>query len=401
MKLFATLDRPIKELSTQELRQYFPEGTRKVKDKKTGKYKDVSLFSNAYLMRTIIMNEKEFMTVNYQRTLRGFWYSTVKPTLDKLGLLTEKDQTDKGLTEWDNTLSRYVANLLRKGYLTYADLNIFDTSRQKQNPQESYYTVSNRTYSYKGSITPYPNILIATEKDTVYNIIAQLAALFGCTCISCKGQNALGAMEYIVKGMFSKWRNYPDFDTIYILTMTDYDPAGYYIAGALQSQCKDILNAIGRGYIDVVIKRIGITPNQLPKSLVQANKYTPKPANMDKWMQITNGINGERKGLELDALEPDQIRAIFVKEMRNYIDENIYKDFLKRSYLKMKMLEFAQDKMNEIFTDIKGEVIDKIELKDFDIFNLAKKGSASLPVSELCENTFDEQIKALTLDCFA
>ena len=40
------------------------------------------------LMRSIIMNEKEFCTCRYERSQRNFWYAVVKPTLDKLGLLT-------------------------------------------------------------------------------------------------------------------------------------------------------------------------------------------------------------------------------------------------------------------------------------------------------------------------
>ncbi|HOQ62830.1 MAG TPA: hypothetical protein PKZ39_02540, partial [Clostridia bacterium] len=45
--------------------------------------------SNAIILRTIILNERDFLSVNYERSLRSFWYSTVKPSLDKLGLLTE------------------------------------------------------------------------------------------------------------------------------------------------------------------------------------------------------------------------------------------------------------------------------------------------------------------------
>lgn len=390
-KLYAKLNRPIKELATPELRKYFPEGTKKIKNKK-GEIKEKPLFTNAFLMRTIIMNEKQFIPTHYNRTLRGFWYSTVKPTLDRLGLLEEKDNTEEGLTKWDATLSYYVGDLLRKGLLTYSDLNISDTSRQKENPHETYYTVDSEVYGYKGTVTPYPNIIIATEKDTVYSIIQDIAQLFGCTCISCKGQNSLGAMESIVRGMFANWRNYPDFDTVYILTMTDYDPAGYYIARALKKQCEDILYAIGKNHIDVEIKRIGITPDQLPFDLVEANKYTPKKANIKKWMELTNGIDGEEKGLELDALSPDQIREIFVDEMREFIDEGVYKDFIKASYIKSKSLEAIKRYVELIYQSVKREYEEMLVLEYFDIFEIAKNGQRTLNINDLVDNDWDEDI---------
>lgn len=69
MELYATLDRYIKEIPADELRSRF-----------TG-------CQQSYLMRTIIMNERNFMpSYTWERSLRRLWYSVVKPTLDKLGL---------------------------------------------------------------------------------------------------------------------------------------------------------------------------------------------------------------------------------------------------------------------------------------------------------------------------
>lgn len=375
--LFIDLPRNAKDMNRSELLAAFPEGTDK-----------------SFLMRSIIMSEVRFPQVNYDRTLRSLWYSTVKPTLDKLGLLEESDQTEEGLTKWDATLSRYVADLLRRGYLTYKKLHISDTSRQKENPRKKYYCTSLDTYGYQVTAAPYSNIIIATEKDTVYNIISDLAELFGCSCISSKGQNALGAMEKLIRGMARP------FHTVHILTMTDYDPAGYYIADALATQARDILDALSMHHVDVNIKRIGITPDQLSPEMVDANKYTPKPANLDKWYEMTGGIDGEPKGLELDALTPTQIREIFVDKIVDYVDPSTYEAFVKQSYIQKRTLEAMEPFIRRVLDAAIAEVEDDLETEALDIAYYARRGFSSIPVSSLCNGGQDWRILQLAKEYF-
>ncbi|WP_161823287.1 hypothetical protein [Sporotomaculum syntrophicum] len=337
-------------------------------------------------MRSIIMNEKQFSPVNYDRTLRGMWYSVVKPTLDKLGLLTEKDNTEEALTRWDAELSRYTADLVRRGLLTYKDLHIVDQSRQRSNPSNSYSIVDLKTYGYQVGVSAYPNIIISTEKDTVYSIIKNLANLFGCSCISGKGQNSLGAMEDLLRNMGS------NYDDIYILTLTDYDPSGYYIADTFKNQVEDLKSALGITAV-VHIERIGITPDQLTTVEVEQNKYTPKPTNLDKWLNVTGGINGEPKGLELDALAPDRIRQIFVTSIRKYIDPDVYKKIIKSSYIRRVALEALGPSLDCIITGIVQELENSVEVLDFDITDLALRGYNSLPIRKLCDGSNDDIIK--------
>jgi hypothetical protein len=371
--LYVKLPRHVKNMSAAELRQYFPAGTDK-----------------SCIMRSIIMSEKNYGTVTYERSLRSFWYSAVKPTLDKLGLLSSGDQTEEGLTKWDATLSRYMVDLLKRGLLTYADLHIVDNSRRRDNPSSFYKTDFLQTYAHQITTAPYPNIIIATEKDTVYNIIRDLAKLLGCSCISSKGQNSMGAMEDLVRGIIDR----DDItDDIHIITMTDYDPAGYYIAEALEDQVRAVLNALGT-YRDVTIERIGITPMQLSPELVEANKYTPKEANRAKWFDRTGGIDGEEKGLELDALEPDEIRRIFIDNIKDLIDPDAYTQFIKRAYVQQKFLEYAKYYMQKMERIVINRFEADIEVKDFDIFDLAAAGYSTFPINALCLDKQDTLIKA-------
>lgn len=375
--LFYPLPKNAKNMTAAELNQIFNADTNK-----------------SYLMRSIIMSEVRYPGVDYMRSLRSLWYSVVKPTLDKLGLLTVADQTEEGLTKWDATLSRYVADLLRRGFLTYSDIHVLDNSRQRSNPRETYYTTDNTIYGYKATIAPYSNIIIATEKDTVYNIIHDIASLFGCSCISCKGQNSLGAMEALVRGIVRAHRSEDiELEYIHILTMTDYDPAGYYIAEALETQVTDVLKALSQYDVDVTITRVGITPDQLDYDLVEANKYSPKPANLEKWLERTNGIDGEPYGLELDALEPQQIRQIFVDILMDYIDKDIYTSFIRESYIRNASLLILEDRVSSILDNMVSDHESKVKLKNINIRQLAIDGYSNIPTSKACKN--ENEVKTL------
>ncbi len=379
-EFYADLPGYVKNMTSMELKQYFPmeHGELQV--------------TNAYLIRSIIMNEKVYHSSHRDnRTLRGVWYQVVKPTLDKLGLLTEVDSTEEGLTKWDKELSRYMGQLLRKGLLMYSDLGIIDSSRRKDLPATRYSVPSLEIFGFQVSAAPYPNIIIATEKDTVYDIVSSIANLYGCSCISAKGQNALGAMEFLIKRIMYQSNM---FEEIFILSMTDYDPAGYYIADALVKQAKDILNALGYPYMDVKAMRIGITPEQLDQDTVYSNMYTPKPANRDKWMDLTGGIDGMEKGLELDALDPSEIRRIFTDNLKEFIDNSKYESFIRKSFAKSEFLEQVTPILNDAFEKYYSEVATNIEVSEVNMQSLAMDRRASIPVHQFAEFLEYEELDA-------
>ncbi len=96
-KKYITFDRPIKEIPGEELKRHLGNVKRSV------------------LMHSIILNEKQFLKIDYDRSLRSFWYLTVKPTLEKLGLITEVDQTEEALIKCDSEPSRYMGELVSLG----------------------------------------------------------------------------------------------------------------------------------------------------------------------------------------------------------------------------------------------------------------------------------------------
>lgn len=346
------------------------------------------------LLRSIILNEKQFLKVDYNRSLRGFWYSTVKPTLSKLGLLTEIDQTEEKLQRWDAELSRYCAELIRLGALSsYSDIKIVDASRQRENPGNRYKVNHLETYGYQVTVSPYSNIILGTEKDTIYEIITDLARFFGCSCISGHGQNSFSAMEDLLRGVNKK-------ENVYILTLTDYDPAGDSISETFFNQAMDLRRALGiTGRI--TIERLGITPRQLTAPEVEANKYVPKEKGRAEWANKTGGINGEPYGLELDSLPPERIREIFVTSIKKYIkDQKPYKEFIKGAYIQSIILKGIKDKIAGITEDIISREEGNIEGYDFDIFDLASLGYNEIPIDRLCSNNRDGAIIERALSYF-
>lgn len=319
------------------------------------------------LMRSIILNEKEFCTCNYERSQRSFWYSVVKPTLDKLGKLTANDDTEEALSGWDKTLSKYLTELVKEGQLTYQDIMIVDESRKLNVPS---------CYSF----SPYRNIIVCCEKDTIYNIVNDISVLLGCSCISTKGLNGFGAMETLMRKIKNN-AEYP-VDEIVFLIMSDYDPTGYDIANTVSDQALQMVDALKMN-CRIVSKRIGILPCQLTEDEIKNNQYTPKKKGIEKWMNLTGGIDGKEKGLELDALIPDRIRQIFAENLSEYIDSREYFEHGKQVYLVRKIRDELDKYIDTIVSDIYNQMEDKVEMEEYNILDYVKSGQSFIPYGEV------------------
>ncbi len=384
---YYTVDGYLKDMSAQRLREIFG-------------YSGGNEVSKAVLLRTIIMNEKEQSPVSYDRTQRRFWYFTVKPILEKLGQIKEGSE-EGGMDLWNQSLSVYIAELFREGYLTYQDLHIKDISRVRNVSEDRYVVTDLGTYGYKIGIGAYPNIVIATEKDSGYDDIKGIAEFFGFSSISGKGEGSLAAMEDMITRIHSISSIKNDAVVIYFLSITDYDPAGYWIAETFAEQAQDVVDRFSLESTRIERERVGVYPSQLTHDEIDNNKYTPKPKGLAKWLKETGGINGEGKGLELDALTPDRVREVFVTSIRNggYVDPFLYVDFVKDSFIRKKILGILEPIIADIIEDVKKEIGDGVDMSGVDIFDVAMDGYNHIPVSEICSMDEDEIIKATYAKC--
>lgn len=320
------------------------------------------------LMRSIILNEKQYCNCIYERSQRNFWYSVVKPTLDKLGKLTANDDTEEGLTGWDKTLSKYLTELVKEGSLTYKDIMICDESRSHSVPEQYVFS-------------PYRNIIVACEKDTIFQFVKDISTLLGCSCISSKGICGFGAMETLLRKIRDNSEN--KINELVFLIMSDYDPTGYTIANTFKVQAEIMAQQLGIN-ARIIAKRIGITPDQLTEDEVKNNMYTPKKKGMESWMEETGGINGLEKGLELDALTPERIREIFADELKNYVDNNSYVEYAKNAFLWRIIRKEVDKYMDGIINDVYVELEDKVEVQLPNMMEYVRQGETAIPFDKIC-----------------
>ena len=387
-KYYKKLDRHIMEYSKEELLSIFGDGETIKANKKL-----------SLVFRSIILNERDHLKIDYNRSLRNLWYASVKPTLEKLGLLRKSNPTEKVVTKRTRMLSETFVDMVKNGELTYSDVNVVDTSRLREIPRDRYSVTGVETFGYKTGVSLYPNIILASEKDTMYPILQDMARFFGCSCLSGKGENSFSAMESILKEINTK-------KDIYFLTFTDYDPSGYNIANTFYNQAENLRHHL-KLEGSIYTRRLGLNPEQLTTDEVEANKYTPEPigkpgqTKLMEWLNETGGINGEPLGLELDALPPTRIKDIFIENIQDYIeDQELYKKDIKTSYIRMVIMESIKEKIGEITEDIIDSELDKLQQYDVNIFELAKDGFTDLPIDQLCNNNRDEAIRDLALKYF-
>lgn len=267
------------------------------------------------LMRSLLLAELEAIRAGEERpirTMRNLWYTLIKPALSRLGRLNELTSGGKAKA-WDKKLSVILGELVKAGETTYEELSIIDGSRQRQEARPVSQPVA--TVALTGA--HYPHIILCSEKDTIYPIIRQVAQLYGVSCYSGGGQPSGAATENLVLEIIrsSAYRRSPQ--PLLVLSLTDYDPAGYSIANSFFVQVQESLRGQG---IRAEHIRLGLLPWQLTQEELLQNAYEPKDKGLEEWLQETGGIGGEPLGLELDALPIDRLRLMFVEEVERQID---------------------------------------------------------------------------------
>jgi hypothetical protein len=127
---------------------------------------------------------------------------------------------------------------------------------------------------------------------------------------------------------------YEPGEPIVLLTLTDYDPAGYTIANAQYQQLQDMAGSeLDHLRVPVVHERLGLTPDQLTPQERLSSAYEPKDKGLAEWYATTGGVDGEPLGLELDALPLSRLRSMFASAIESRIDLSKREADLRRAFV--------------------------------------------------------------------
>jgi hypothetical protein len=198
-------------------------------------------FNRTALIATILW--QEWQRVGQRRpkgNIRHFWYTHLMYTLTRV-------MHDTDIRSIETCYNRVLGLLVRQEGFRYADLN--------------FVSIKSKLCEAIFADSPYPNIILACEKESYHTYLKRLAHLFHVTYISLGGQPSYGTFEDLV---FQFMEHGINLDQEFrILVVTDFDPQGYKI----QDAAKDHLERAG--IRRVTIDRVYLNPEHITPGIIE------------------------------------------------------------------------------------------------------------------------------------
>lgn len=246
------------------------------------------------LIRNLIWQAKEKIESGerppIEKLIRSFWYSDVKPTLERADSLSSKfDQYDVVIGE--------LARLVRgEDLMRYKDLGFGDAGREYR------------------KIGTDPEVIVVAEKEGDWPLLRDIHQTTGVTVIAFGGQPSNLSAEYFIDDLRKKGINLQR--NFYLFSITDYDPAGWIVRDSFISDLK----FYGMSRIEHTPL---VTPEQLTEEEIDQNKYR-LPGGADSkinrdWAKRGGGIDREFYGFEADTISAPRMKAIILENIEPYI----------------------------------------------------------------------------------
>jgi len=275
-------------------------------------------YSMIDLIRSIIYEEFSQTGIDRETgNVRHFWYTHLKYIIeDVLGL----GETESVKT----TINKAWGDLVISGLVTYEDMNIISS---KENIRHS--TVRD---------SPFANLIVASEKEDLFDKLSWIPKLFNCTLIAGGGQPSRAVARSFILELRE---NGVDLDQhFYMCVISDLDPAGYYIQEAFKAQLEKAIEYYG-GSGDIEIFRLFVRKDQITQTLIEkramkcedinAASDSARKAEDTKWEYFCSvtegGLYKEKDGikyrakLELDAFGSETIERAIIVELLKIIQE--------------------------------------------------------------------------------
>jgi len=248
----------------------------------------------AVLIRNLIWQAKERIEAGkrppMEKLIRSFWYSDVKPTLQRA------DSLSQDFDQYEVVIDQ-LAHLVRgEDLMRYKDLGFGDASRE---------------YRKIGS---QPEVIVVAEKEGDWPLLREIHETTGVTVLAFGGQPSNLTAEYFVDDLRKRDVNLQK--NFYLFSVTDYDPAGWIVRDSFISDLKFY-----------GVSRIEHTPLVSPKHLteeeIEQNKYR-LPGGADSeinkdWAKKGGGIDRQFYGFEADAIPAPRMKTIIRKNIEPYI----------------------------------------------------------------------------------
>src|SRR5262245_18941900 len=222
-------------MTTAEILEYFP--PRPVR----GLPRSELPFNRKTIIATILWQEWQW--VGRRRppgNIRHFWYTHLMYTLMRV-------MGDTKIASIFSCYNDVLRELVRSERFRYADLNLQST---KSKLCEAIFTDS-----------PYPNIILACEKESYHEYLKRLAHVFHITFISLGGQPSYGALEDLVLEFLEAGIDIQQ--AFRLFTVSDFDPQGYDIQGAAKAHLE------AAGIRQVTIERVYLRPEHITPGIVE------------------------------------------------------------------------------------------------------------------------------------
>ncbi len=219
--------------------------------------------------------------------VRSLWYM-IKPTLSRLDLLDG--------TNHYKTVSSRLAEMVEHRILSYGEFELYE-------------------YGLWNVGLYNPHIIFLAEKRSHYQFLQQLQDHAGVTIISSEGQPSMMTCEYFCEAFKKKVPEYWKHDRIVIINIMDYDPHGYMILDTFIDNLRvfgikhpiEIKLSLPENYTDLEIEFQHI-------NLEKDDDDDVGNTILNKWMKKTEGINGNKWGMEVDVMMLDRprVRELFL-----------------------------------------------------------------------------------------
>lgn len=311
----------VEGMTREELELYFPPMEAHRKQGHT--------YSLAKIIRSVIYEAfaKEGENIE-EGNVRHFWYTHLKKLItEALGL----GETKVVLTSINDAWGE----MINSGLVTYEGLNILGG---KENSRLSVVKDS-----------PFSNIIVAVEKVDYFHMYKWIPRLFNSTLITAGGQPSRTVARAFIREL--KKLGVDLSQDFFMCTISDLDPAGYYIQEAFRKQFESAIRYYG-GNGRITIHRLFVREDQITPDLLRSQAmpcqdmaktekakkaedtkweffckmtdggiYMPKPVGWTDQVYEKDGEQVVRALLEMTAFSKDVIEHSILKELLKIIEE--------------------------------------------------------------------------------